>query len=83
MLRSVCLSSLLSDEVSPARWAGQYSIVAGWIWLSIRAGARGGPPAGEPGGCYGRALSDVPAGLSTVVDSVTESTLAREKKMGK
>ena len=82
MLRSACLRPSFR-EVDPASWAARYSIVAGRTGLSIRAGARGCSPAGGPGGCYGRALSDVPAGRSTVVDSVTESTLAREKKMGK
>lgn len=34
--------------------------------------------------CYGSTLAEVPpTGLSTVVDSVTESIFAREKKIGK
>ena len=82
MPRSALVVALLSRSRS-GPWSGHYSIVAGRICLSIRAVARGGPTAGKPGGRYGRAWPDVPDGRSTVVDSVTESTLAREKKIGK
>ena len=82
MLRSACLSSLLSRNCSgPAGRSQQHCSRVDPAVNPCRR--RGGPPAGEAGGRYGRALSGVPAGRSTVVDSVTESTLAREKKMGK
>ena len=84
MPRSASLLSLLSRKLLRPLKAGQYSIVAGWIRLSIAAApAPRRPVARRAGRGQGRAPPDVPPGRSTVVDSVTESTLAREKKMGK